>query len=66
MEEGPSTLKMNMIPTCFPENCTGCIYPNEPDEDSQCFAASIICNIEEHEDKANQHSAKIDSLVSVD
>jgi len=57
---------MDMILTCFPENCTGCTYPNVFDEDSQCFKASIICRIEEHEDKANQHPAKINFLVSVD
>jgi len=58
-QEGePNILKMDMMPTCFPEDCTGCTYPNEPDEDSQHFKASIMCKIEEHDDKANQHPAK--------
>jgi len=66
LEGEPSTLKTVQMPTFSPEDLIGHTYLTDPDEDGQCFRARIVCKIEEHEDKTNQHPEKIKFLVSVD
>jgi len=54
LEGEPSTFKMDMMPTCFPEDCIESMYLTTPDEDS-------------HEDKTiSQTLDKVKFLVSVE